>query len=48
VPDPHIWLDLLVTLKTSFADKPTLTGALVVLRPVEVADAAGLLAVDGD
>jgi RimJ/RimL family protein N-acetyltransferase len=35
-----------VILKTSFADKPTLTGALVVLRPVEVADAAGLLAVD--
>jgi RimJ/RimL family protein N-acetyltransferase len=46
VPDPHIWLDLLVTLKTSFADKPTLTGALVVLRPVEVADAAGLFALD--
>ncbi len=30
----------------SFADKPTLTGGLVVLRPVRVEDAPGLLALD--
>jgi RimJ/RimL family protein N-acetyltransferase len=35
-----------VALKTNFAVKPTLTGELVLLRPVEVRDAAGLLAVD--
>ena len=35
-----------MTLKTDLADKPTLTGDLVLLRPVETADAAGLLAVD--
>jgi RimJ/RimL family protein N-acetyltransferase len=35
-----------VTLKTNFAAKPTLTGDLVMLRPVEPQDAAGLLAVD--
>jgi hypothetical protein len=40
------WLDRLVALKTNFAVKPTLGGDLVLLRPVEVRDAAGLLAVD--
>lgn len=35
-----------MTLKTNFAAKPTLTGELVMLRPVEPQDAAGLLAVD--
>jgi hypothetical protein len=32
----------------SFAGKPTLTGERVLLRPVQVADAAGLLAVDAE
>ncbi|HEY7430854.1 MAG TPA: GNAT family protein [Streptosporangiaceae bacterium] len=32
----------------SFADKPTLTGELVLLRPVQAADAAGLAAVDAE
>lgn len=32
----------------SFAGKPTLTGERVLLRPVEVADAAGLFAVDAE
>lgn len=41
-----IWLDLLVTMKTDFGTKPTLTGDLVVLRPVAAVDAAGLFAVD--
>ena len=35
-----------MTLKTNFAAKPTLTGELVLLRPVEKTDAAGLLAID--
>jgi len=35
-----------VALQTNFAVKPTLTGDRVVLRPVEVKDAAGLLAID--
>jgi RimJ/RimL family protein N-acetyltransferase len=35
-----------MTLQTSFAVKPTLTGELVLLRPVEVADAAAMLATD--
>jgi RimJ/RimL family protein N-acetyltransferase len=33
-------------LKTNFAVKPTLTGELVRLRPVETADAAGIFAAD--
>jgi RimJ/RimL family protein N-acetyltransferase len=33
-------------LKTNFAAKPTLAGSLVLLRPVEAADAAELFAVD--
>lgn len=37
-----------VTLKTSFGTKPTLAGELVLLRPVEAADAAGLLAIDSE
>jgi RimJ/RimL family protein N-acetyltransferase len=32
--------------KLSFAEKPTLTGELVLLRPVEGADAAGLFGID--
>lgn len=32
----------------SFAEKPTLTGQRVLLRPVEVADAAGLFSVDAE
>jgi RimJ/RimL family protein N-acetyltransferase len=35
-----------MTLKTNFAAKPTLRGELVELRPVEAADAAGMLATD--
>ena len=35
-----------MALKTDLTAKPTLTGDLVLLRPVEAADAAGLLAVD--
>lgn len=35
-----------MALQRDFAVKPTLTGDLVVLRPVEIADAAGLLACD--
>ena len=35
-----------MTLAAPFADKPTLTGALVELRPARRADAAELLAVD--
>lgn len=35
-----------MSLKANFAAKPTLTGELVLLRPVETADAAGLLAID--
>jgi RimJ/RimL family protein N-acetyltransferase len=35
-----------VALKTNFAAKPTLTGELVLLRPVETQDAAGLFAID--
>ncbi|HET7014351.1 MAG TPA: GNAT family protein [Streptosporangiaceae bacterium] len=35
-----------MALKTDFAKKPTLTGELVLLRPVQVADAAWLFAVD--
>lgn len=34
--------------KLSFADKPVLTGDLVMLRPVEAADASGLLALDAE
>ncbi|HEX9065878.1 MAG TPA: GNAT family protein [Streptosporangiaceae bacterium] len=37
-----------MALKTTFADKPTLTGELVLLRPVQASDAAGLLAVDAE
>jgi RimJ/RimL family protein N-acetyltransferase len=37
-----------MTLKTNFAAKPTLAGELVLLRPVEAADAAGLLAIDSE
>jgi RimJ/RimL family protein N-acetyltransferase len=33
-----------MALKTNFAVKPTLTGELVLLRPVEAADAAGIFA----
>jgi RimJ/RimL family protein N-acetyltransferase len=33
-----------MALKTNFAVKPTLTGEFVLLRPVEAADAAGMLA----
>jgi RimJ/RimL family protein N-acetyltransferase len=32
----------------SFAEKPVLTGTLVTLRPVQPADAAGLLAIDDE
>jgi RimJ/RimL family protein N-acetyltransferase len=39
-------LDLLMPLKTNFAAKPTLVGELVLLQPVETADAAYLLAID--
>lgn len=35
-----------MTLKSNFAIKPTLAGELVLLRPVEKADAGGLLAID--
>ena len=35
-----------MTLKTNFSVKPTLSGRLVSLRPVEKADAPGLLAID--
>lgn len=35
-----------MTLKTNFAAKPILKGELVELRPVEEADAAGMLATD--
>jgi RimJ/RimL family protein N-acetyltransferase len=35
-----------MTLKTNFAAKPMLTGELVLLRPVEAADAAGMFAAD--
>jgi RimJ/RimL family protein N-acetyltransferase len=35
-----------MTLKTNFAAKPTLAGELVLLRPVEAADASGLAAID--
>jgi hypothetical protein len=35
-----------MALKTNFAAKPTLTGEIVLLRPVEATDAAGMLAVD--
>jgi RimJ/RimL family protein N-acetyltransferase len=42
----RLLLDPLMTLKTNFAAKPTLVGELVLLRPVEAADAAGLLAID--
>jgi hypothetical protein len=35
-----------MSLKTDFAVKPTLTGELVLLRPVEAADAAGMFAAD--
>jgi len=35
-----------MTLKTNFAVKPTLAGELVLLRPVEAADAAAMFAVD--
>lgn len=34
------------SVKLSFAQKPTLTGELVLLRPVAAADAAGLFAID--
>jgi RimJ/RimL family protein N-acetyltransferase len=37
-----------MALKTNLADKPTLTGELVLLRPVGTADAAGLLACDDE
>jgi len=37
-----------MALRTNFAVKPTLTGELVLLRPVAVADAAGLLACDDE
>ena len=37
-----------MALKTDLTAKPTLTGDLVLLRPVETADAAGLLAVDAE
>jgi hypothetical protein len=37
-----------MALKTNFAAKPTLAGELVLLRPVEAADAAGLLAIDSE
>jgi hypothetical protein len=33
-----------MALKTNFAVKPTLTGELVLSRPVEAADAAGIFA----
>lgn len=35
-----------MTLRTNFAAKPSLAGEIVLLRPVEVADARGLLAID--
>jgi RimJ/RimL family protein N-acetyltransferase len=37
-----------MALTTNFADKPTLTGSLVLLRPVEPADAAGLFGCDAE
>lgn len=37
-----------MTLRSTFAIKPTLSGELVLLRPVEAADAAGLLDVDAE
>jgi RimJ/RimL family protein N-acetyltransferase len=41
-------LNLVVTLQTNFAAKPTLTGERVLLRPVEAGDWAGMFAVDAE
>ncbi len=37
-----------MALRRNFADKPTLTGDLVLLRPVQATDAAGLAACDDE
>ena len=38
----------IIPIKLSFAEKPTITGKRVLLRPVDPADAVGLAAIDDE